>query len=100
MKTGAALSSVVAGKLQSDGLAMTYARWRLVGTDAEGAPVDLSGDGTIVSRRQPDGPDVSGASRNRSGDRAVDRSNLDGGGDRTCRPNRSEGAPSYSVRSG
>jgi uncharacterized protein (TIGR02246 family) len=47
--------SVVAGKLQSDGLAMTHARWRLVGADAEGAPVDLSGHGTIVSRRQPDG---------------------------------------------
>lgn len=36
----------VIGKLQSDGLAMTHARWR-VG--------ELSGHGTIVSRRQPDG---------------------------------------------
>ena len=36
----------VVGKLESDGLALTHARWR-VG--------EMSGYGTIVSRRQPDG---------------------------------------------
>jgi uncharacterized protein (TIGR02246 family) len=36
----------VIGKLEVDGLALTHARWRL------GA---MSGHGTIVSRRQPDG---------------------------------------------
>jgi ketosteroid isomerase-like protein len=45
----------VAEKLQSDGLAFTHARWRLNGTDAEGQSVELSGDGTIVSRQQADG---------------------------------------------
>jgi uncharacterized protein (TIGR02246 family) len=42
-------------KVQSDGLALTQARWRLVGTDPEGQTVTLTGDGAIVSRRQPDG---------------------------------------------
>jgi uncharacterized protein (TIGR02246 family) len=45
----------VVGKLQSDGLALTHARWRLAGTDAEGTALELRGRGTIVSRRQPDG---------------------------------------------
>ncbi len=36
----------VVGKLESNGLALTHARWR-VG--------EMSGYGTIVSRRQPDG---------------------------------------------
>jgi uncharacterized protein (TIGR02246 family) len=37
-------------KLESDGLALTFARWTVTGTGTE-----LSGEGTIVSRRQPDG---------------------------------------------
>jgi ketosteroid isomerase-like protein len=45
----------VAKKLQSDGLALTQARWNLTGTDADGERVELAGEGTIVSRRQPDG---------------------------------------------
>jgi uncharacterized protein (TIGR02246 family) len=45
----------VVRKLQSDGLALTHARWRLAGTGAEGERVELAGDGTIVSRRQRDG---------------------------------------------
>jgi uncharacterized protein (TIGR02246 family) len=49
-----AFRSEVVGKLQSDGLALTHARWNLVGT-AGGERVELSGRGTVVSRRQPDG---------------------------------------------
>jgi uncharacterized protein (TIGR02246 family) len=45
----------VAEKLESDGLALTQARWSLVGQDADGSTVRLAGRGTIVSRRQPDG---------------------------------------------
>src|SRR5262245_5026406 len=45
----------VAQKLESDGLALTQARWSLVGTDPDGGNVELAGRGTIVSRRQPDG---------------------------------------------
>ena len=41
--------------VQSDGLALTQARWRLAGTGEDGQAVELEGDGTIVSRRQPDG---------------------------------------------
>jgi uncharacterized protein (TIGR02246 family) len=44
----------VVEKLQADGLALTHARWRIVGTDG-GERVEMSGRGTIVSRRQPDG---------------------------------------------
>jgi ketosteroid isomerase-like protein len=36
----------VVGKLEANGLALTHARWRLG---------EMSGYGTIVSRRQPDG---------------------------------------------
>ena len=45
----------VVGKLQRDGLALTHGRWRLDGRDPGGARVELSGRGTMVSRRQPDG---------------------------------------------
>lgn len=45
----------VVKKLQSDGLALTQARWSLVGADAEGQRVELGGEGSIVSRRQADG---------------------------------------------
>ncbi len=41
----------VVGKLEADGLALTHARWRITGADGE----EMSGRGTIVSRRQPDG---------------------------------------------
>ena len=44
----------VVGVVQGDGLAMTHARWHLVGVGDDG-PVELDGRGTIVSRRQPDG---------------------------------------------
>ena len=47
--------SEVVGVLESDGLAMTHALWRLEGTDRDGKPVTLAGLGTVVSRRQPDG---------------------------------------------
>lgn len=42
-------------KLESGGLALSHARWTLAGTDGEGAPVELNGRGTIVSRRRADG---------------------------------------------
>jgi uncharacterized protein (TIGR02246 family) len=44
----------VVGKLQGDDLALTHARVHVVGTRGE-APLEVSGHGTIVSRRQPDG---------------------------------------------
>jgi uncharacterized protein (TIGR02246 family) len=45
----------VVGKLQHDGLALTHGRWHMSATDPAGAPVELAGRGTMVSRRQPDG---------------------------------------------
>jgi uncharacterized protein (TIGR02246 family) len=42
-------------KLETDGLALTQARWRLLGTESDGTLVELAGRGTIVSRRQADG---------------------------------------------
>jgi uncharacterized protein (TIGR02246 family) len=41
-------------QVHGDGLALTQARWSLVGTDS-GRRVELSGHGSIVSRRQDDG---------------------------------------------
>jgi ketosteroid isomerase-like protein len=49
------LENEVVGQLESDGLALTHARWALRGTDADGETVELGGRSTIVSRRQPDG---------------------------------------------
>jgi uncharacterized protein (TIGR02246 family) len=46
--------SDVVGKLEGDGLAVTHARWQMAGTQ-DGERVELSGRGTLVSRRQPDG---------------------------------------------
>jgi uncharacterized protein (TIGR02246 family) len=45
----------VTGKLEGAALAVTHARWSLAGTAPDGAPVEMSGRGTIVSRRRPDG---------------------------------------------
>jgi uncharacterized protein (TIGR02246 family) len=45
----------VVDKLEVDGLALTYGRWTMVGTEPGGAAVELEGRGTVVSRRQPDG---------------------------------------------
>jgi uncharacterized protein (TIGR02246 family) len=44
----------VVGKLQADELALTHARVKVVATDGD-EPLEISGRGTIVSRRQPDG---------------------------------------------
>jgi uncharacterized protein (TIGR02246 family) len=49
------LTSVVERTLESDGLALTQARWELIGTAADGSPLQLNGRGTIVSRRRSDG---------------------------------------------
>ena len=42
-------------KLESDGLALTHARWAIDGTGPLGEAVEMNGSGSIVSRRQPDG---------------------------------------------
>jgi ketosteroid isomerase-like protein len=52
---GPYFTSVVQKTVQTDGWALTYARWELVGATADGRPVRLSGRGTMVSRRRPDG---------------------------------------------
>jgi len=44
----------VLGKLESDGLALTHALVNVVGA-ADGERLEVSGHGTVVSRRQPDG---------------------------------------------
>ena len=44
----------VVGKLEADGLALTHARLNVVAGDGA-ERLELSGHGTIVSRRQPDG---------------------------------------------
>lgn len=44
----------VLGKLQADELALTHARVKLMATKG-GESMEMSGRGTIVSRRQPDG---------------------------------------------
>ncbi|MFE2044230.1 YybH family protein [Streptomyces sp. NPDC059477] len=41
--------------LRSGDIAMTHADWHLMGKDETGSPIDLTGKGTVVSRRQPDG---------------------------------------------
>jgi uncharacterized protein (TIGR02246 family) len=45
--------SDVVEKLQTDGLALTHARWSALTRSSE--PVEMSGSGTIVSREQKDG---------------------------------------------
>lgn len=49
------LTSVVQKKLEGRDLAVTHARWTLVVPGDDGAPIETSGRGTIVSRRRPDG---------------------------------------------
>jgi uncharacterized protein (TIGR02246 family) len=44
----------IVDKLQTDGLALTYGHWTLTGSDG-GELIEMSGRGTMVSRRQPDG---------------------------------------------
>jgi ketosteroid isomerase-like protein len=49
------LTNRVLRKIERDGLALTFARWRLTGVDSDAQPVEMEGEGTVVSRRQPDG---------------------------------------------
>jgi uncharacterized protein (TIGR02246 family) len=49
------LTSTVLGKVESDDIALTHARWELAGTGPDGAAFEQRGRGTIVSLRQPDG---------------------------------------------
>jgi uncharacterized protein (TIGR02246 family) len=44
----------IVDKIQTDGLALTHGHWTLAGSDG-GELIELSGRGTMVSRRQPDG---------------------------------------------
>ncbi|HMJ76503.1 MAG TPA: hypothetical protein VK507_11055 [Iamia sp.] len=36
-------------------MALTHARWEMEGVQPDGAPFEMSGRGTIVSRRRDDG---------------------------------------------
>ena len=49
------LQITVARTIESDGLALSQTRWTLVGIDHERNRIELSGHGTLVSRRQADG---------------------------------------------
>lgn len=49
------LTNEVVGKVETDGLALTHARWSLAGTSPDGEGVEMRGEGVVVSRRQPDG---------------------------------------------
>lgn len=49
------LTSTVHKVVEGDGLALTHARWTLVGTHPDGRAIELHGRGTIVSRRRVDG---------------------------------------------
>jgi len=49
------MTSVVYKTLRSSELALTHASWDLDGTAPDGTRTQLSGTGTIVSRRGPDG---------------------------------------------
>lgn len=44
----------VVDKIQTDGLALTHGAWTLAGSDDRGL-IEMSGRGTMVSRRQADG---------------------------------------------
>ena len=41
--------------VRTGGLALLISRWRLTGTDPDGAPVDIGGQTSDVARRQGDG---------------------------------------------
>ena len=45
----------VVDKVQTDGLALTHGQWTLTGSGGDGELIEMSGRGTMVSRRQPDG---------------------------------------------
>ena len=49
------MRSRVLHALEAGELAVTHARWELTGTGPDGNPITLTGRGTIVSRRRPDG---------------------------------------------
>jgi ketosteroid isomerase-like protein len=49
------MTMTVLKKLEGGGLALTQGRWELAGTAADGSLLQLSGRGTMVSRRRPDG---------------------------------------------
>jgi ketosteroid isomerase-like protein len=52
---GPTLMNEVVRKIERDGLALTMARWELSGIGPDGEPIEMNGEGTVVSRRQPGG---------------------------------------------
>jgi uncharacterized protein (TIGR02246 family) len=42
-------------KVEADKMAMTHGRWRLAVTSPDGERSEMSGRGTLISRRRPDG---------------------------------------------
>ena len=49
------MTMTVRKKLEGDGLALTHGRWELAANDTDGSPLHMTGRGTMVSRRHPDG---------------------------------------------
>jgi ketosteroid isomerase-like protein len=49
------LTSTMLGLVEGNGQALAHARWELRTTGPDGAPVERSGRGTIVSRQRADG---------------------------------------------
>jgi uncharacterized protein (TIGR02246 family) len=49
------IENEVIGKLEGNGLALTYARWALTASGPNGQVIELTGRGTLVSRRRADG---------------------------------------------
>ncbi|MFF5297698.1 YybH family protein [Paractinoplanes globisporus] len=49
------LTSVVRKTLEAGDLALTRATWTIEGTAPDGTPLRLGGNGTVLSRRRPDG---------------------------------------------
>jgi uncharacterized protein (TIGR02246 family) len=41
--------------LQADDIALLFGQWRLTGRGADGTPIEVTGKGVQVARRQPDG---------------------------------------------
>jgi ketosteroid isomerase-like protein len=49
------MTMTVRNKIEGDGLALTHGRWELAANADDGSPLRMSGRGTMVSRRHPDG---------------------------------------------
>lgn len=49
------MTSTIIAKVEGDNMALTHARWELIGTDPDGTALELRGRATLVSRRRADG---------------------------------------------